>query len=42
MLGYVDNQIGESDKDTLTKRISVITATEQVIQHMSVLNLRTI
>ena len=29
-------------KDTLTKRISVITATEQVIQHMSVLNLRTI
>ena len=29
-------------KDTLTKRISVITATEQVIQHMNVLNLRTI
>ena len=29
-------------KDTMTKRISVITATEQVIQHMNVLNLRTI
>ena len=29
-------------KDTLTKRISVITATEQVIQHMNVLNLKII
>ena len=29
-------------KDTMIKRISVITATEQVIQHMNVLNLRTI
>ena len=30
------------DKDIMIEKISVITATEQVIQHMSVLNLRTI